>query len=319
MRVRPSYRLPEDKERKLKRAGRLEWATIFFMITIILVIYLTMGSSQAMKAAWIEDILSLVPPIAFLVAMRIRNRPPNEEFPYGYSRAINIAFLCAAVALTMFGLFIFFDSAMKLVNMEHPTIGTVQIFGWRLWMGWLMIAALIYSAIPPVILGRMKLPLARELHEKTLRTDADMNKADWLTAVAAIIGILGIGIGWWWLDPIAALIISLDILKDGFTSLKNVTEDLMDRRPVKVESREPDEVPDKIRHALEQLNWVKAADVRLREEGHVFTGEAYVVPKDENNIINKLKEASRVAESVDWRVYDIVVTAVDSLEDSRKD
>ena len=315
MRVRPPYRLPEDKERKLKRAQRLEWATIFFMITIILVIYLTMGSSQAMKAAWIEDILSLVPPVAFLVAMRIRNRPPNEKFPYGYSRAINIAFLCAAVALAMFGLFIFFDSVMKLVEMEHPTIGTVQIFGWRLWAGWLMVVALIYSAIPPFILGRMKLPLARELHEKTLHTDANMNKADWLTATAAIVGVIGIGVGWWWLDPIAALFISFDIIKDGFTGLKNVTEDLMDRRPVKVESREPHEVPEKIRHALERLDWVKAADVRLREEGHVFTGEAYVVPKDESNITDKLKEAGRVAESVDWRVYDIVVTATDSLEE----
>jgi hypothetical protein len=52
------------------------------------------------------------------------------------------------------------------------------------WLGWLMIAALVYSGIPPFILGRMKLPLARELHEKALQTDADINKGDWLAGLA---------------------------------------------------------------------------------------------------------------------------------------
>ncbi len=32
---------------------------------------------------------------------------------------------------------------------EHPTIGTVMLFGHTVWLGWLMIAALLYSAVPP--------------------------------------------------------------------------------------------------------------------------------------------------------------------------
>ena len=39
-----------------------------------------------------------------------------------------------------------------------------------------MIPALVYSAIPAVIIGRLKLPLARELHDKVLYADAQMNK-----------------------------------------------------------------------------------------------------------------------------------------------
>jgi len=44
-----------------------------------------------------------------------------------------------------------------------------------------MVAALIYSIIPPLILGRMKLLLAAELHDKPLQTDANINQGDWLT------------------------------------------------------------------------------------------------------------------------------------------
>jgi hypothetical protein len=38
--------------------------------------------------------------------------------------------------------------------------------------------ALTYSIVPPVILGRMKLPLAKRLQDKVLHTDAMMQKAD---------------------------------------------------------------------------------------------------------------------------------------------
>lgn len=68
-----------------------------------------------------------------------------------------------------------------------------------------------------MFLGRAKLPLSRELYNKILYADADMNKADWSTA-AAILGVIGIGLGFWWADLVAAGVIALDILKDGVTN-----------------------------------------------------------------------------------------------------
>lgn len=53
------------------------------MLTIIIAIGLTMGASEAMKAVWFEDLLSLVPPIAFLISARLRAKDPTDEFPCG--------------------------------------------------------------------------------------------------------------------------------------------------------------------------------------------------------------------------------------------
>jgi cation diffusion facilitator family transporter len=314
VRTPPPYELPRDKQEKLARARRLEWWTIGFLLSIIVVMYLTMGSSQAMKAAWIEDVLSLIPPIAFLVAQRYRDRPPNERFPYGHRRAVSVAFLASAAALTIFGLYLLYDSVMKLVMMEHPTIGTMRLFGWDVWAGWVMIAALVYSAIPPVILGRMKLPLSEQLHEKALHTDAAMNKADWMTALAGVVGLLGVGIGWWWADAAAAGLISLDVLKDGLGNLKGSISDLMDQKPTTVDRKETDGLPERVRAVVEGLAWVEAADVRLREEGHVVAGEIYVVPRTEADLIDRAAEAARLATSVDWRLYDLVVVPVRTLD-----
>jgi divalent metal cation (Fe/Co/Zn/Cd) transporter len=314
VRVREQFRLPDDKREKQNQARRLEYWTLFFLVTITVVMFYTMGSSKAMRTAWIEDVLSLVPPTVFLIASHYRRKEPSERFPYGRQRVMAIAFTGAAFALTILGLYMLYDAAMGLATMHHPTIGHRTIFGIRIWSGWLMIAALVYSMVPPVILGRMKLPLADDLHEKTLKADAEMNKADWMTAGAAILGILGIGIGLWWADSVAALLISLDVVKDGITNVKAVFSDLMDQRPTTTD-REPDaEILDAATGALTALDWVLDADVRLHEEGAVVAGEAFVVPAGRSVTLDQLQEAARAVHAVDWKIYDVVVTAVEGVD-----
>ena len=170
----------------------------------------------------------------------------------------------------------------------------------------------------PVVLGRLKLSIAEELHEKTLKADADMNKADWMTAVAAILGVLGIGIGLWWADSVAALVISLDVLKDGVTHVRAVFSDLMDQRPTTADRTPQTELIQKTVDALERLHWVRDADIRLHEEGVVLAGEAFVVPTEDGVTLAQLKEATRAVHDVDWKIYDVVVTAVETV-DRRRD
>ena len=308
------FDLPPDKENALRRARRLEWWSLFFLFTIIVTVGLTMGMSQAMKAMWVEDTVSLIPSSAFLVGAYFRRKPPDEQFPYGYRRAVLIAFLAGSVALFAFGLYILGDSLYKLVVAEHPTIQTVEIFGRRVWLGWQMVAALVYSVIPPFVLGRMKYPLARELHDKALQASATIDKGDWLAGLAGIAGIVGIAYGYWWADSVAASFISLEIVKDGYSNLRNSVAQLMNKRPTDVESKENDPVVDEVRRALGKLDWVREVRVRLREDGDTLTGEAFVVPRDWQNLRGKLGQAEEAAHSVDWRLHDVQVVPVDSLK-----
>lgn len=314
MKPAEGFELPADKEASNRKAVRLEWWTIFFLLSIVTVMYFAMGSSQAMKAAWLEDLLSLVPPIAFLVASRFRTREPNEKFPYGYHRSVSIAFLCASVGLFAMGALMFYDAAMTLIRQERPSIGVVEVLGQPVWQGWVMILALIYSALPPVILGRMKLPLARDIHDKALHADADMNKADWLTAVAGIVGISGIAVGWWWADSVAAGFISFEVLRDGYKNLRRVVEDLMDARPTTVDG-DLDPTQDRLLQKVLALDWVESAFVRLREDGHVFIGEIFVVPKKgTDGLTEKVVAVTELARGLDWRLHDIVTMPVDRIE-----
>jgi cation diffusion facilitator family transporter len=306
--------LPAKQQAALDRAKRFEWITIGFLTAAVILVYLVLGNSQAMKAAWVEDLLSFLPPIAFLVAVRVIRRPPTEEHPYGYHRAVGIAHLVAAVSLIVMGSVLIVDSALGLIKAEHPTIGAVTLFGQTFWLGWLMIGVMALTAAPPVYLGRVKMKLAEALHDKVLYADADMNKADWMTAVSAMVGVAGIGLGLWWADAVAALAISVGILRDGLKNLWGAVGGLIDTRARTYDDAEPHPLNEKIDEYLRGLDWVKDAESRVRDEGHVFHIESFVVPRSgEDPSINRLEQARQACVDLDWKVQDMVIVPVAEL------
>jgi cation diffusion facilitator family transporter len=308
------YHLPVQKQHELQNAIRVEWTSIGFLVSIIGLMALVMGSSQTMKTMWFEDTMTLVPSCSFLVGARFRKKAPDEAYPYGYRRAVLVGFLCGAVALFGLGLFLLGDSLVKLIKAEHPTIQTVEVFGRQIWLGWLMVATLVYSVIPPVVLGRIKMPLAQQLHDKVLHVSAMLNKGDWLSGIAGVIGIFGIAYGFWWADSLAAAFISYEIIKDGYENLRNSVAQLMNKRPSDIETRQKDAAIDRLQQALERLDWVAKARVRLREDGDVLTGEVFIEPRDDRDLLQRLAEAREVAKSVDWRLHDISMVPVRSVD-----
>ncbi|MCM4155519.1 cation diffusion facilitator family transporter [Gramella sp. AN32] len=307
-----SFELPEELKKVLKEAIRLEWITIFYLLSVIVVMFLTMGSSQAMKTAWLEDLLSLIPSISFLIATRINKKPPDEKFRYGYHRVYSIAFLVGASALLGMGLFMIYDSSMSLIKLEHPSIGNKTFFGKQVWMGWVMILALVYSSIPAMILGFKKLPKAKKLHNKILYTDAEAQKADYMTAFAAMAGIIGIGAGLWWADSAAALFIALSVVKDGFKYISTAVKDLMDRYPVTLKKQKKDPLIDEIEDLVLGLDWVEDAKIRFRENGQVYVGEVAIIPKGKL-IIENLEKVNVMLLNYHWKINDVSIIPVKEL------
>lgn len=306
--------LPDEQQDALRRAQRIEWITIGFLAVTVAIVYLVLGSSQAMKAAWIEDLLSFAPPIAFLVAVRLIRRRPTEDHPYGFHRAVGVAHLVAGLALLIMGLYLVVDSGLGLVLLDHPTIGAVTLFGQTFWLGWLMIGAISLTVVPPIYLGRVKMRLAKTLHDKVLYADADMNKADWMTAVSAMVGVAGIGIGLWWADSVAALVIAVSILRDGRKNLSAAVDGLVDARARTFDDAEPDPLGERIDGLLAGLDWVEEAASRVRDEGHVFHVESFVVPRGGVDVsIERLELARQECIDLDWKVQDMVIVPVAEL------
>jgi cation diffusion facilitator family transporter len=257
----------------LRTARRLAWWTIGWMASIIVLMGLVMGQSEAMRTAFIEDFLSVIPSIALLVAARMERKGRTILFPHGFRRAHSLAFLVAAVALTGLGAILLFEAVLTLAMREHVTIPSIALFGQHIWLGWLMIATLAYSVVPPFILGRLKQPVARRLHDEVMHTDALMQKADWMTGLTGMAGVLGIGFGLWWADAAAAAIIAFGILHDGIRALHVSAAELIDGAPRALDSSD---MADDAKALCAELKrrWPEA-DIRLRESGRFILAQVH--------------------------------------------
>lgn len=147
----------------------------------------------------------------------------------------------------------------------------------------------------------MKQKLAPQMHDKVLFADAKMMKADWMAESATAVGVVGTGFGLWWLDPLAAAIVSADILKDGLGTLKTAVADLMDRRPEKADKSDYERLPEEIERLFGGYDWVESVRVRMRDEGHILLDEAFLVPRDGTpDLVRKISQAAEEAKALDW-------------------
>lgn len=291
---------PAAIRKDVDSARRLVWWHIGWTISIIIVMGLAMGGSQAMKTAWIEDALGLVPALVFLVSIKLEARPPTARYPFGLHRVNSLGFMIAAVALAAVGGFLLIDAGMTLIMAEKIELGQKKLFGFSIWEGWVMIAAQVYAIIPPFIIGRREQVLGKRLRDKLLHTDALMNRANWMTGAAGIAGIGGIGLGFWWADAVAAGVISLSIINDGSRAMRIAAAELVDGAPRSLDSPEISHEAQLIAKALRKR--FPKAKVQLRETGRYIRAEVIGVPSPKNFDVQTFKVEGL---EDDWRLESV--------------
>jgi divalent metal cation (Fe/Co/Zn/Cd) transporter len=296
---------------------KLEWLTIFYQIVAAAIVLFLAGNSQSMKTEWFENALAIVPPLGVLLTYHTENKNQDVKRPFGYHRASTVAFVAAAFALAGIGTFLFYDAAHNLLTGEHPSIGGFTLFGRTIWHGWLMVFILITTAIPPVLLARAKIPVAKLLHDKALFADADMNRANWLSNGAGVIGLLLVASGQWWGDSLAALLISLDIMRDGWGNVAKSLSDVMDHQPTELESGKQDPIVANMHRALRALPFVEDVRVLVREHGRYFFAEIFVKPKKEApEIVEATQKIRDAVLPLDWRLQHLAIEITDDMENA---
>ncbi len=119
------------------------------------------------------------------------------------------------ISLTFFALagYILFES-IKMLWLQQKSEYTP----------WGMLIALLSALIMPA-LGFMKLSIGDKIGSKALKADA---KETLFCAYLSIILLLGLGLnalwGWWWADPVAALLMLGFIIKEGIEALEESRE-----------------------------------------------------------------------------------------------
>lgn len=319
MRPISEFRFSEEQTAALASARKIAWLTLAYVCTSATLLYLTMGSSQAMRTSFFEDLVSAAPAATFLTCAGLTRRRPSPSFPYGFHRVSAIGYLVASLALVLMGLFLIADAAISVLAQERVVIGRVEIFGREVWAGWLMLGAVAYTGVPSFFLGRAKLALAPRIHDRILFADAKMMEADWKAELATGLGVVGAAFGAWWADPLGALFVSAVVLRDGVMNTVAAAAELAERHPLRIDRSAPDLAPETLRRRIEALDWVDEAQVRLRETGAVLLGEAFVRPAPGvEDLPRRVREARQKLLASDWRLHELTITPLDRLDPSER-
>jgi len=111
------------------------------------------------------------------------------------------------VAIAFFALaaYVAFDAAASLLNQERPAVSALGI------------ALTSVSIVVMLWLARAKRRAAADLGSRALAADAEQTQACWYLSVVVLAGIgLNALFGWWWADPLAALGVSLILVRKGW-------------------------------------------------------------------------------------------------------
>ncbi len=164
-----------------------------------------------------ESLVNLASAVFGLVMVTIAARPADQDHPYGHHKAE------------------YFSSGFEGILIIAAALGIIWVAGHRLFdpqpieqVGWGLALSVVSSALNG-LLAWVMFRAAREHRSIALEADAKHLVTDVWTSVGVVVGIaLVYFTGWLWLDPLVAMGVAANILKEGFHLMWRSSQGLMD-------------------------------------------------------------------------------------------
>ncbi len=162
-----------------------------------------LGHSPALFADGLHSFSDLAANALVWIASRISHTEPDENHPYGHGRFETIGSFALGIFLILVAAGIAYDSLFNVL--QHSLIKPSLLT--------LFVAAFSIAANESVF--HYSLHIANRVDSPLLRANAYHNRADSLTSMIVMVGILGALAGFSSCDAIAAIVVSAFILKIG--------------------------------------------------------------------------------------------------------
>jgi len=207
----------DDRSKIIIKASWVGVAGNTFLSILKIVVGLLSGS-LAVLADGIDSASDIVTSLITLFTARILSRPPDANYPYGYSKADTIA----TKALSFIILFAGAQLAITTVN------------GWisgneKELPGYLAIYVTIFSIIGKFFLSVHQLRKGKESDSEMLKANAKNMQNDVIISGSVLLGLIITFIFKMpVLDSVTALLVSFWILRVGFQIFMQTNRDLMD-------------------------------------------------------------------------------------------
>ncbi|HIJ59242.1 MAG TPA: cation transporter [Nitrospirae bacterium] len=273
---------------KLSVVGNLFMAVFKFIVGAL-------AGSKGLVADALHSIADMISSIFVLIALGYADKPKDKRYPYGYGKVEYISTIIASLFIFLCGLTVFIDALESLKSGVHNLPDIKAIF------------ATILSLCFSYLMYSSNTCAGTQLNSPAMLADAAESKADSLTSVAVLLGLIGSTMGYESADTIAALIVSFFIFKIGLEMLIGGVNGLMDA------SLEPERLEEIKRvclsiHGVEGVRAITARQMgqksRLNVDIEVLSE---ITVTETHRIITRLKNA--IVNNVEG-ISDVFVRAV---------
>ena len=225
------------------------------MVTALLqAVVVYFSGSVSLLADTVHNFGDAATAIPLWVAFRLARRSPTKRFTYGYGRMEDLAGVIIVVIILASAVVTGYKAIDRLF---HPRTVTYL---------WAIAAASVIGFIGNEIVAQFRIRVGKEIGSTALVADGQHARVDGLTSLGVLLGVLGVGLGHPWADPVVGILITLAIIRIVWTSGKSVFMRLLD-------GIEP-EVVDKIVGVVNEIPAVRSvSEVRVRWLGHRLHGE----------------------------------------------
>src|SRR5437868_2090134 len=215
-------RVPAHRSRSAPYREASQAALLGFVVNLALgVVKLVsgiVGGSFALIADAVNSLGDVLTSLIVLIALYVAQRPPDEEHPYGHSRAEAIAGSNVGLLLIISAIFVGWEATQRIANRgELPAT-------WMLWVA-------ATNVVIKEALYRYKIAIGRRTGSSAIVANAWDHRSDALCSLAVLAGLGAIRLGgsnWHWADEASALFVVAVIVWTGVGLIRTSASELMD-------------------------------------------------------------------------------------------
>ena len=176
------------------------------------------SDSVSLLSDALESLVNLAGAMFALAMVTIAARPPDDDHPYGHHKAEYFSSGFEGVLIFAAALAIVWAAVHRLL-----APGPLSAVG----LG--IVLSVVSSAMNGVLAWTM-LRKAKVVRSMALEADARHLYTDVWTSVGVVLGLFGVlATGWLWLDPVIAILVALNILREGALLVWRSADGLMDQ------------------------------------------------------------------------------------------
>ena len=285
-----STNTPNDKKREHAIYRVTLWGSVVnFMLLLFKFAAGILGGSAAMIADAVHSLSDFITDVVVILFVRISGKPCDTDYDFGHGKYETLATVFIGIMLSIVGIGILWSGMEKIIGvcrgrvLEEP--------------GMIALVAALLSILAKEVLYQWTSRVGRKVNSPAVIANAWHHRSDALSSIGTAIGISGailLGPQWRVLDPVAAVVVSVFIIRVSFKLFVPSIQELLEKSlPTEDEQaimriiKDEPGVSDPHSLRTRRIGSNRAIDVHLRLDGNTKLSVAHQATR---NIEKRLRE-----------------------------